>query len=372
VAIAEADGGEVRSLGTIPNRPESVQNLIRKTLKVSKEARSSVSVCYEAGPCGYVLYRQLSELGIKCEVVAPTLIPVKAGDRVKTDRRDAEKLARLHRAGELTAVYVPGPEWEAFRDLVRAREASKKDQLRARHRILKLLLRKGERAPEGVRPWTQKYLAWVKALKMTHAAEEAVRQDYVLELDQQTSRVERLEKEIDEALAAAPRELRVVVEALQALRGIRQLSAATIVAETGPLSRFEHPKKLMSYTGIVSAEDSSGTRTRRAGITKTGNVHLRRIIVEAAWSYRHRPGISRELKKRQEGLSPEIIEIAKKAQIRLHKRYLRLTGRGKSKQQVVTAIGRELEGFIWAIGCKAEAAIKPPAAPKTVAPKAVA
>jgi len=352
VAVAEADG-EVRSLGVIPNRPECVQRLVKKKLG----APESLKVCYEAGPCGYELYWQMIALGAQCEVVAPTLIPVKAGDRVKTDRRDATKLARLYRAGELTAVWVPGPEHEAFRDLVRAREAAKKDQLRARHRLLKFLLRKGLRPPDGVRSWTLRHEQWFKGLRMPKAAEEAVRLDYVGEVDHSVFRIERLEKDLDAAIAAAPPRIRVVVDALQALRGIKRISAASIVAETGPLSRFKHPKQLMGYTGIASAENSSGPRTRRGGITKTGNAHLRRIVVEAAWSYRHCPNQSKELRKRQEGLAPEIIEIATKAQHRLYKRFHRLMARGKVKQQVVTAIGRELEGFIWDIGCRAEASL---------------
>jgi len=357
VAVAEADGGEVRSLGVVPNRPECVQRLIRKTLKLTPEASKSAAVCYEAGPCGYVLYWQLVGLGVECMVVAPTLIPVKAGDRVKTDRRDAEKLARLFRAGELTAAWVPDAEHEALRDLVRAREAAKKDQLRARHRLQKFLLRRGQRPPTDVKPWTQRHLQWAKALRMPHPAQEEVRLDYVNEVEHAVARIERLEKAIDEAIARAPAQIQAVVHALQALRGIKRISAATIAAEAGSISRFERPKQLMGYAGITSAEDSSGTRIHRGAITKAGNSHLRRIVGEAAWAYRHCPGLSKDLRKRQEGLSPEICEIAMKAQHRLHKRYAHLMAKGKEKQKVVTAIGRELLGFVWDIGRRAEAEV---------------
>jgi transposase len=351
VAVAEADGGEVRSLGIIPNRPGSVGKLIRKL--GNPEA---IKACYEAGPCGYDLYWQLVELGVGCEVVAPTLIPVKAGDRVKTDRRDARKLAQLFRSGELTAAWVPDKAHEALRDIVRAREAAKKDQLRARHRLQKFLLRKGLRPPEKLRAWSDKYMQWVKGLTMPLPAEEAVRLDYVNEVDHAAARIERLERAINEAVDAAPKIIQAVVQALQAFRGLQRLGAATIAAEAGSLSRFERAKQLMGYGGIVSSEDSSGGRTRRGAITKTGNAHLRRIVVEAAWAYRHRPNLSKGLRARQKDLPPEICEIAWKAQHRLHKRYMTLLMKGKTKQQVVVAVGRELLGFIWDVGRRVEAA----------------
>src|SRR5712664_174505 len=244
VAVAEADG-EVRSLGTIPNRPESVGRLIRKLGKPEQ-----LRVCYEAGPTGYVLYWQLSELGVKCEVVAPTLIPVKAGDRVKTDRRDAEKLARCYRAGDLTAVWVPDPAQEALRDLVRAREAAKKDQLRARHRLGKFLLRHGRRPPTAMTAWTQRHLTWIRQVQFEQPAQEATRLDYLHEVDHVVGRIERLERAIDEAVKTAPPSMRAVIEALQALRGIALVSAVTIVAEVGALSRFERAPQLMGYSGM--------------------------------------------------------------------------------------------------------------------------
>lgn len=351
VAVAEAEGGEVRSRGIIANRPGSVSKLIRKL----GDPRA-IKVCSEAGPCGYALYWQLVGLGVHCDVVAATLIPVKAGDRVKTDRRDATTLARLYRSGELTPAWVPDQAHEALRDVVRAREAARKDELRARHRLSKFLLRKGLRPPEKLTAWSDKYMQWVKALTMPLAAEEAVRLDYVNEVDHAAARIKRLERAIEEAVDAAPQDIQAVIHALQALRGIQRLSAATIAAEAGSISRFTRAKQLMGYGGIVSSKDSSGERTRRGAITKAGNAHLRRIVVETAWSYRYKPSLSKRLCERQKGLPPEICEIAWKAQHRLHTRYMTLLLKGKSKQQVVVAVGRELTGFIWDVGRRIEAA----------------
>jgi transposase len=353
VAVAEQNG-EVRSLGVIPNREDSVRKLVRKL-----EAVEELRFCYEAGPTGYVLYWQLTRLGVQCEVVAPTLVPVKAGDRVKTDRRDALKLARNYRAGELTAVWVPDAAHEALRDVVRAREAAKKDQLRARHRLNKFLLRHGRRPPMGVKPWTMKYLEWVKReVHFEQMAQEATLLDYLNEVEHAAARIARLDGAIEEAVKVAPSKMRAVIEALQALRGIAQVSAVTVVAELGELSRFSRATQLMSYGGIVASENSSGERTRRGNITKAGNAHLRRVVVEAAWNYRHRPAVGATLRKRQEQVSEEVKEIAWKAQQRLHGRYRKLLAKGKNKGVVVTAVGRELLGFIWAIGTKVEAARK--------------
>ena len=352
VAVAEADG-EVRSLGVIANRAESVRKLVKKLGPVEH-----LRACYEAGPTGYVLYWQLIELGVECAVIAPTLVPVKAGDRVKTDRRDAGKLARSHRSGDLTAVWVPDAGTEALRDLVRAREAAKQDQLRARHRLSKFLLRTGQRPGAGVKAWTKLYMTWVRQLRYEQAAREWARLDYLHEVEHMAERVKRLEQAITEAVKLAPAEMQEVICGLQALRGIAQISAVTIVAELGNVSRFESARQLMGYSGTVPSENSSGKRQQRGSITKTGNAHLRRIAIEAAWSYRLRPGIGPGLRKRQEGVPEEIKEIAWKAQIRLSRRYARLAAAGKDQRKIVTAVGRELLGFIWAIGIKAEAASK--------------
>jgi transposase len=352
VAVAEADG-EVRSLGTILNRAESIRKLVKKLGPVEH-----LRACYEAGPTGYVLYWQLTELGVECEVIAPTLVPVKAGDRVKTDRRDALKLARSYRSGDLTAVWVPDEGSEALRDLVRAREAAKQDQLRARHRLSKFLLRTGQRPAQGMKAWTQAYMVWVRQIHFAQKAQEATRLDYLHEVEHMSERVTRLEQAIVEAIQLASPQIQEVVKGLQALRGVAQISAVTIAAELGNISRFEGARQLMGYSGAVPSEDSSGKRKQQGSITKTGNSHLRRIAVEAAWSYRHRPGVGPALGKRQQGVAEEIKEIAWKAQHRLHKRYSRLAAAGKDQRKVITAVGRELLGFIWAIGIKAEAAAK--------------
>jgi transposase len=350
VAVAEA-GGEVRSLGVIPNRLESVRKLVRKLGPVEH-----LRACYEAGPTGYVLYWQLTQLGVSCEVIAPSLVPTKAGDRVKTDRRDAAKLARCHRAGELTAVWVPDADHEALRDLVRAREAAKKDQLKARHRLGKFLLRHGRR-PDGIKAWTKSYLEWIKSkVHFDQPALEATLADYLEEVDHVAARIVRLDGAIDEAVRQAPPRIRAVIEALQSLRGVAQTTAATIVSELGSLTRFERPRQLMGYSGLVPREHSSGNRVQRGGITKTGNGHLRRVLVEAAWAYQHRPNVSGVILQRQKNLAldEEVKKIAWKAQQRLYKRYTALAARGKNKNQIVTAVGRELIGFIWAIAVHTE------------------
>ena len=351
VAVAEPDG-EVRSLGTIANRMESIRKLVKKLGPVEQ-----LQACYEAGPTGYVLYWQLAQLGVKCEVIAPTLVPMKAGDRVKTDRRDAERLARSYRSGDLTAVWVPDEASEALRDLVRAREAAKQDQLRARHRLSKFLLRVGRRPAPGMKVWTTLYLAWVRQIRFEQSAQQATLVDYLHEVDHMAERVKRLEQAITEAVKLASPAVREVVKGLQALRGIAEISAVTIVAELGNITRFEGARQLMGYSGAVPSEDSSGQRTRRGSITKTGNAHLRRIVVEAAWSYRHRPAIGPRLRRRQETVPEPIKEIAWKAQVRLHKRYMKLQAGGKDHRKIVTAVARELLGFVWAIGVKAERSV---------------
>jgi transposase len=239
VAVAEP-GGEVRSLGVVPNRRESVRRLIGKLGKPEQ-----LRVCYEAGPTGYVLYWQLSELGVKCDVVAPTLVPVKAGDRVKTDRRDAEKLARCYRAGDLTAVWVPDAAHEALRDLVRARLAAKRDQLRARHRLGKFLLRQGRRAPEGITAWMSKHLAWIKQQRFEQAAQQATLVDYLHEVEHAAERIVRLERSIDVAVQAMPAMQQAVIAGLQCLRGVAKVSAVTLVSELGQLSRFAAARQLI-------------------------------------------------------------------------------------------------------------------------------
>jgi transposase len=355
VAVAEP-GGEVHSLGIIPNRLESVRKMIGKLGPAGK-----LKCCYEAGPTGYVLYWQLTQLGVACEVIAPSLVPVKSGERVKTDRRDAEKLARCYRAGELTPVWVPDAAHEALRDLVRAREAAKKDQLRHRHRLGKFLLRHGKRPVDAGQAWTQKYLNWIRIhVRFDQAALEATVSHYLHEVEHVAERIVKLEKAIDEAVAQAPPAIRAVIEALQALRGVAQTTAATVVCELGSLARFPRPTPLMGYSGLVPREYSSGNRIQRGAITKTGNAHLRRVLVESAWTYQHRPNVQGRVLRRQKALalSEEAKQIAWKAQQRLHKRFTTLAARGKHRGTIVTAIARELLGFMWAIAVHTEAQFK--------------
>lgn len=352
VAVAESSG-EVRGLGTIPNRPDAVRRLVHKLGPVDE-----LRVCYEAGPTGYVLYWQLVSLDVHCDVVAPSLVPVKAGDRVKTDRRDAEKLARSYRAGDLTPVWVPDAAHEALRDLVRVREAAKKDQLRARHRLGKFLLRQGRHRPAHLKmAWTAGHIDWIRAVRFESPLHQIVLADYLHEVERVAARIAHLNTAILEAIRSAPAQIRAVVQALQALRGVAAVSAATIVAEVGQLSRFQNPRQLMGYSGLVPSESTTGPRRRLGAITKTGNAHLRRVVIEAAWAYRFGPAVRAPLRARQTGLDPRIIEIAWRAQKRLHDRHRTLTAKGKPAGQIVTAIGRELLGFIWDIGRTVEAQV---------------
>jgi transposase len=355
VAVAEPDG-EVRSLGTIANREDSIRKFIKKL-----GSPEHLRACYEAGPTGFVLYWQLSQLGVECAVIAPTLVPKKPGDRVKTDRRDALKLARSHRSGDLTAVWVPDEDSEALRDLVRQREAAKQDQLRARHRLTKFLLRTGQRPPLGLKAWTERYMRWLGQVRYTQPAQEVTRLDCMNEVEHMRARVKRLEESILEVVKQAPQSMQEVIRGLQALRGVAHISAVTIASELGNISsRFQSARKLMGYCGVFPSEDSSGKRVRRGEITKCGNAHLRRIVVESAWCYRHLPRVGEKLRKRHEGIPAEILEIAWKAQNRLHKRYTKLIMAGKDLRKVMTAVARELLGFIWAIAIKAEASCRRP------------
>jgi transposase len=355
VAVAEPDG-EVRSLGTIANREDSIRKFIKKL-----GSPEHLRACYEAGPTGFVLYWQLTQLGVDCTVVAPSLVPKKPGDRVKTDRRDALKLAHCHRNGDLTAVWVPDEASEALRDLVRQREAAKQDQLRARHRLTKFLLRTGQRPPLGLKAWTERYMRWLAQVRYAQPAQEVTRLDCMNEFEHMSARVARLEAAILEVIKQAPQAMQELIRGLQALRGVAHISAVTLAAELGNdiSSRFQTARKLMGYSGAFPSENSSGKRIRKGAITKCGNAHLRRIVVESAWSYRHLPRVGEKLRKRHEGIPAEILEIAWKAQHRLHKRYRKLTLAGKDLRKVMTAVARELLGFIWAIAIKIEQARTP-------------
>ncbi|MDN5366527.1 MAG: transposase [Thermacetogenium sp.] len=349
IAVAVADWGRkpARYWGQIKNTFEEVRKLMERIGEPE-----NLQVCYEAGPTGYELYRFLKNLGIHCVVVAPSLIPTRSGDRVKTDRRDAVNLAQLLRAGELTPVWVPAEEDEALRDLVRAREDAKEDLLRAKHRLSKFLLRHNLHPPKGVRNWSSKYRLWLDSLKFENSASRITFQEYLHAIDEIESRIKRLETETSvQAVASvhAP-----VIQALQTLRGVAEVTATTLVAEIGQFSRFDNPRQLMAFAGLTPSEYSSGGSRHRGGITKTGNAHVRRVVIEASWSYRYPPALKAALRRRQEGKDPEVQLIAWNAQDRLHRKYMRLLFKGKPTPVVATAVARELLGFIWAIACKVE------------------
>ena len=314
----------------------------------------NLKVCYEAGATRHALYWQLAKLGIACEVIAPSLIPRKPGDWVKTDRRDAEKLAQSYQNAELTPVWVPTPEHEALRDLVRQRGAAKADESRAKHRLVKHLLRRGLREPNESRAWTHPWWRWVQSLKFDYEAQKAAFADCIAEVLHMGERLARLEKAIDQLVALAPPHMQAVIEALQALRGVAKLTAVTIVAEVGTFKRFRRPTQLMGYTGQVPSEHSSGARQSKGGITHAGNAHLRHVLGEAAWHARHRPWLNKRLKKLLPTLPAGVEAIAWKAQERLHKKFTKMIYRGKNAGTVATAVARELAGFVWAIGTLVE------------------
>lgn len=343
IAFAESGrDGEVRSYGKIDGSLSALDKVIRKLVSRNCE----LHFVYEAGPCGYEIYRHLTAQGFDCAVVAPSKIPRQSGNRIKNDRRDAQMLARLHRAGELMGVYVPRLEDEAMRDLTRSREDAKSLEKRAKQRVLAFLLRQGFRY-SGKSPWSEAHFRWIATLKMPHPAQQIVLQEYLEALSECTHRVERLTEQIRTLLPQW--RMFPVVQAVQALRGVSLVVATTTIAEMGDLTRFESPVELMSYLGLVPKEHSSGEKTRRGSITKTGNGHVRRVLVEAAWAYRLPARISSKLHKRQEGLPPNVCAISWKAQLRLCARYRRFQLKGKATQLITTAIARELCAFIWAI-----------------------
>ena len=346
VAVAVAEGGrgsEVRQLGVFENRPEVLSKL---AARLSNNKNCRISFCYEAGPCGYGLHRLLTSYGHDCVVVAPSLIPMKAGDRVKTDRRDALMLAKLHRAGELTPIWIPDAGHEAMRDLVRARATAGRVLSKARQHLQSFLLRH-DRIYRGLRAWTSAYRRWLTTVHFDHPAQQIVLQDYIDAVRDAEARRDRLTRQINELLPSwsmAP-----VALALQAMRGVALVVAVTVVAEVGDFRRFANPRQLMAYLGLVPSEHSSGGSIRRGAITKAGNALARRVLIEGAWTYRMPARVSRKLHDRLEPLPAAIRDIAWKGQIRLCARYRRLAAAGKPKVVVTTAIAREMTGFIWAI-----------------------
>src|SRR5204863_1001615 len=307
---------------------------------------ATVTCCYEAGPCGFELQRALRARDIPCEVIAPALIPRRPGDRVKTDRRDAAQLAVLYRAGALTAIHIPTEQEEAARDLLRCREDIRADLLRARHRLSKFLLRHGRRFTATKKAWTKRHAEWLQAQRWPLAALEQTHRAYVRAVDEGVARLQAVDTELRDLLTIDP--LRSRVERLRCFRGIDDLTALTIAAELGDARRFPSASRVMAFTGLVPSESSSGAKQARGHITKTGNAHLRRVLVESAWHYRHHPFLGRSLQLRQRGAPAAVVQHAWTAQHRLHRRYRRLAARGKSKQLIVTAVARELTGFLWA------------------------
>src|SRR6266498_5055980 len=344
VAIADAGrGGEVRFFGEIENTPAATAKLVRKLS--AKYQR--LTFCYEAGPTGYGLQRQIKDLGFECVVVAPSLIPKRPGDKVKTNRRDALSLAKLLRADELTPVGVPDGPHEAIRDLTRARGTAMLDLRTKRQHVSAFVLRLGRPYPESRKTWTKAHASWIASQKLEHPQQRLVLEEMMLAIRQAQERLQRLEQ----AIAAAVPEwsLSPVVTALMAMRGMDLVSATTLLAEIGDLSRFRTPTELMAYLGLVPSENSTGDTVKRGPITKAGNRRARRMLVECSWSYQHPPRVGQEKQEKVAAAAPAVREIAWKAQHRLYTRYRALTRRGKLKTVAVTAVARELAGFIWAI-----------------------
>ncbi len=343
VAVAEGGrGGEIRYLGEIENTGVATARLVRQLSK----KYGTLRFCYEAGPTGYGLYRQVTSLGHECIVAAPSLIPRKPGDRVKTNRLDALSLARQLRAGDLTAVWVPDARHEAMRDLTRARQAASEDLRAKRQQVSGLLLRLGRIYP-GKTTWGKAHMSWLASQKLDHLEQRLALEELLLAVRQAGERMRRLEQAIGEAVPAWS--LAGLVTALMALRGIDLIAASTLLAEIGDLTRFRTPRELMGYLGLVPSERSTGDRVRRGGLTKTGNRRARRILIESAWSYRHPPRVGKAKLAKLEAAPPAVRDIAWKAQTRLSARYRALTRAGKLDVVAIAAVARELAAFVWAV-----------------------
>lgn len=325
-----------------PNEPGAIERLRRR---LEREVSGPIECCYEAGPTGYALQRRLTAGRVRCRVIAPSLIPERVGDRVKTDRRDARKLAQLLRADLLTTIEPPSEDAEAVRDLIRARDDARVDLMRSRHRLSKLLLRRGHVYPRT--PWTKRHREWLAQLEWPHTAERQVVRDYELAITHTHARLEELDRAIAEIALTAP--YRAPVSALRCFRGIDTLLAMTLLAELYDLRRFPHPRALMAFVGLVPSEHSSGDRRSRGGLTRTGNTLARRMLIQAAWQYNHPPRLGAPLQKRRDGQPTAVLAIAIKAEQRLCHRYHRLCARQKPKSLVIAAVARELVGFIWAM-----------------------
>ena len=345
IVISIADSGrenEPRYWGRIDSNTDQLDKVLRKLISDGSE----LSCVYEAGPCGYTIYRHLEGNGINCSVIAPSKIPRQSGDRIKNDRRDSLTLARLHRAGELTPVYVPDQADEALRDLVRARDDAQKALRKSKQQLNAFLLRHN-RCFTGKTMWSSACFNWLSDISMEHPAQQFTLQEYINTVEDNDKRVKRHTAQISE-LSKESR-LYPLILALQTMRGVSLVVAATMAAELGDLKRFETPSQMMAYLGLVPSESSSGPKVKRGSITKTGNSHVRKVLVEAAQAYRLPARISRAIRKRQEGVPDKISTIAWKAQVRLCKRYQQLAARGKNANLIKTAIAREIAGFSWAI-----------------------
>jgi transposase len=357
VAVARAGREAPESRGEIANKPKTVAKRVER---LNREFDGEVLLfCYEAGPCGYGLYRQLLELGQDCQVVAPSLIPKKPGERIKTDRRDARKLAQGLRNGDLTAVWVPDEEQEAMRDLTRARNDMKSQERKARQQLNAFVLRHGHAWPSNRTRWTKTHYNWLESLKFAHDWQQVVLQEYIDAVVAASQRVADITAQMERVLpqwALAP-----VVDCLIALRGIDKLAAMVLLAELGDLSRFDSPRQLMAFLGLVPSEHTSGGRRRQGAITKTGNHHARRVLVESAWSYRFPARQTAHLKRKAANASDEAKAIAWRAQKRLCGRYRTLLQAGKNTKQTTVAIARELVGFIWDIACHEMPKVQPAA-----------
>lgn len=326
-----------------PNTREAITRLGRRLLR---ESAGDLICCYEAGPTGYSLQRQLAAMGVRCMVIAPSLTPIKPGSRIKTDRRDARKLAELLRADLLTEVHPPSETDEALRDLCRCRDDVRIDLGRARHRMSKFLLRRFLIYNQTKHHWGTRHMAWLRALQFEDRASQATFESYLLAIDQLDERLRQIEATLGDLSVTEP--YRKPVAWLRCFRGIDTVTAITIVAELHDFRRFRSPRQLMAYLGLVSSEHSSGESQRRGPITKTGNRHVRRLLVEAAWHHRHKPRITGPLKTRREGQPVRVLAISDRAQERLYRKWISMTMRGKPQPKVIVAMARELAGFIWA------------------------
>lgn len=349
VAILSPDAGPNPETQTLPNTPEALRRLVKKCA-----GRAPLAAVYEASSCGYDVYRQLEQLGVPCAVVAPSLIPVRPGDRVKTDRRDAIKLARLYRAGELTAIAVPTRSEEAARDLVRTREDTLGDRTRARQRIAGFLLRQGRRW-SGKKTWGVAYRIWLQATRFDISAHQEAFLAYVRSVEEVEARLESLNQALQALASEAP--WSSMVSALRCLKGVDTLAALTIAVEAQDFRRFPTARDFMSYTGLVPSEHSSGSHTNRGVITKAGNAHLRRILVESAWCNRYPSGANAPLLERRRRCPAGVVQVARKAQVRLRRTYAHLMQCGKPHPVTIVAVARELAGFVWAIGQQSMASV---------------